>query len=85
MNSQHKAIRALISEMSPERAIDYIEAFGLPEKEKLCIIENDINDLSYVQISEKHRISLESIKEARQRAYKKIADAIEYQKEKGRS
>lgn len=84
MNGQHRAIRALISEMSPERAIDYIEAFGLPEKEKTCIIEKDVNDLSYVQICEKHRFSPEVVKEARRRAYAKIADGIAYRNERDR-
>lgn len=84
MNSQHRAIRALISEMSLERLTDYMEAFGLSEKEQLCIVEKDVHDLSYVQISRKHSLSTDAIKEARRRAYAKIADGIAYRKEQGR-
>lgn len=84
MNSQHRAIRALVSEMSLERLTDYMVAFGLSEKEQLCIVEKDVRDLSYVQISEKHSISTDEIKKARRRAYAKICDGIAYRKEKGR-
>lgn len=80
MNSQHKAIRALIREMSPRRAEDYIRAFHLPGKETTCLIERDVNDLSYVQICEKHGFSPEVVKESRRKAYAKIADALEYEK-----
>lgn len=85
MNRQHKAIRALLSEMSPERAVDFIKAFGLPEKEETCIIEKEVNDLSYTQICEKYGLSPETVKESRRRAFKKITDAIEYRKQKDRS
>lgn len=70
--------------MSPKRAIDYINAFGLPEKEKTCIVEKDVNDLSYTQIWDKYGYSHEVIKNARQRAYAKIADGIAYREEASR-
>ena len=84
MNDKHLEIRAIITSMSPERAIDYISAFKLPEKEKTCIIEKDVNDLSYQQICDKYGLSHGVIKNARQRAYAKMADAIAYRKETGR-
>lgn len=84
MNSQHRAIRALISEMSLERLMDYMEAFGLSEKEQICVVEKDVRDLSYTQICQKHNLSPEAVKEARRRAYAKIADGIAYRKEQGR-
>lgn len=84
MNSQHRAIRALVSEMSLERLTDYMNAFGLSEKEKVCIVEKDVKDLSYPQICAKHSFSIETVKEARRRGYAKIADGIAYREEKGR-
>lgn len=83
MDSRNRSIRALISEMSPWRAEDYVKAFRLPEKEQTCILEKDVYDLSYVQICEKHGFSPEVVKEARRRGYAKIADGIRYMQEKG--
>lgn len=82
MNSQHQAIRALLSEMSTDRAIDTIRAFRLPEKEEICLIEKEVFDLSYTQICDKHGFSPEVVKKARRRAFAKISDAIAYEKEK---
>lgn len=84
MNSQHRAVRALISSMSLERLTDYMEAFGLSEKEQICIVEKDVLDLSCQQIADKHSFSPEVVKEARRRGYAKIVDGIAYRKEKGR-
>lgn len=84
MNSQHRAIRALVSEMSLERLTDYMNAFGLSEKEKICIVDKDVLDLSYVQICRDHGFTPEVVKEARRRAYAKIADGIAYRQEKSR-
>lgn len=84
MNSKHRAIRALVSEMSLERLTDYMNAFGLSEKEKICIIEKDVRDLSYPQICGKHGFTPEVVKEARRRGYAKISDGIAYREEKGR-
>ena len=78
MDSQHRVIRAILSEMSTERAIDYIKAFRLPEREEICIIEKEVNDLSYVQICNKYGFSPETVKSARRRAFSKILDAISY-------
>lgn len=68
--------------MCHDRAVDYIKAFHLPEKEEICLIEKDVNDLSYTQICKKHGFSPEVVKQSRRRAYAKIADGIEYMKEK---
>ena len=83
MNSNHRAIRALITSMSPERAVDFIRAFHLPEKEETCIIEKEVNDLSYTQICRKHGMTPETVKNARARAFAKIADALQYREERG--
>jgi len=84
LNSQHRAIRALLKSMAPRRATDYIKAFHLPEREEICIIEREVNDLSYTQICEKHGFSPEFVKDSRRRAFSKIADDLEYtQKARG--
>ena len=70
--------------MCHDRGVDYIKAFHLPEKEEICLIEKDVNDLSYTQICKKHGFSPEVVKQSRRRAYAKISDGIEYMKEKSR-
>lgn len=83
MNSKHRAIRSLLSSMSPRRAIAYIQAFELPEEEELFLIECDVRGLSYVQAADKHATTPEVIKRRRQRAYSKIADEINHTKNEG--
>lgn len=75
MNSHHRAIRAVLQSMAPRRAIDYIQSFELPELEERILIECDVRKRSYASLycdgySEK------VIKDAKRRAYAKIADAI---------
>lgn len=84
MNSRHQAIRALLSSMSYQRAVDFIEAFHLPEKEQICIVEKEVNDLSYTQICDKYGFSPEAVKAERRKAFAKIVDGIAYREEKGR-
>lgn len=81
MNSQHRAIRALLSEMSAERATDYIRAFRLTEREELCIMEKEVHDLSYAQICRKYGFSPELVRNTRRKAFAKMVDAIQYCKE----
>lgn len=76
MNSQHRAIRALLSSMSPRRAVDYIQSFQLRPDEESVLIECDVRGLSYVQAADKLHLTPEVIKRRRQRAYSKIADEI---------
>lgn len=82
MNEHRKTIRALITSMSPRRAKDFIESFGLQKEEETIILECDVNGLSYTQVSDKYHISPEVIKKRKQTAYSKMADEIEYRKEK---
>ncbi|NCE63750.1 hypothetical protein D1159_03945 [Pseudoflavonifractor sp. 524-17] len=84
MNSQNRAIRALLSSMSTDRAIDTIRAFRLPEKEEICLIEKEVFDRSYTQICREYGFSPEAVKKARRRAFEKIVDAIAYEKERAR-
>ena len=76
MNGQHRAIRAVITSMSPHRAAAYISAFELPSEEEACVLLHDVRGLSYTQISEICHTSPETIKRRRQRAYGKIADEL---------
>lgn len=78
MNDQHRAIRALLQTMAPQRAMDYIQSFQLQEDEEIFIIECDIRGLSYIQAANKHHTTPEVIKRRRRRAYSKIADAINH-------
>lgn len=78
MNDKHREIRALITSMSPRRAVEYIRAFDLQEDEELLLIECDVRGLSYTQASDKHHITPEVIKRRRQRAYSKIADELNH-------
>lgn len=84
MNSQHRAIRAILQSMSPNRAEETIRAFRLPEEEELFLLEIDVRGLSYIQAAERFHTSPESIKRRRQRAYSKIVDTIAYMKEERR-
>jgi len=83
LNSQHRAIRALLQSMSPKRAISYIQAFELPQEEELFLIECDVRGKSYVQAAREHNTSPEVIKRRRQRAYMKIVDAIAHEDHRG--
>lgn len=78
MNSQHRAIRALLSSMSPRRAVDYIQSFQLRPDEEAVLIECDVRGLSYVQAAGKLNLSTDTIKRRRQSAYSKIADEINH-------
>lgn len=83
MNSQHRAIRALLSSMSPRRAIGYIQSFQLPPEEELFLLECDVRGLSYAQVADKHHTTPEVIKRRRHRAYAKIADEIIHKEARG--
>lgn len=78
MNSQHRAIRALLSSMSPRRAVDYIQSFQLRPDEEAVLIECDVRGLSYIQAADKLNLSPDTIKRRRQSAYRKIADEINH-------
>lgn len=77
MNSQHRAIRAMLRSMSPRRAAEYIKAFGLPESEEALLLAIDVHRQNYTQLMELG-YSPECIKRARRRAYGKIADELNH-------
>lgn len=78
MDSQHKAIRALLNTMSPKRAESFIKAFELPADEELFLIECDVRDKSYIQVMEEYHTTRSVIRDKRRRAFSKIADAINH-------
>lgn len=80
MNSHHRAIRALLQTMSPKRAEAYIRSFELQPEEELYLIECDVRGKSYVEAARDNLTTPEVIKRRRQRAFMKIADAIEHEK-----
>lgn len=78
MNAQHREIRARLSRMAPQRAVDYVKAFDLPPMEEACIIECDVRGRSCVDVAMDMFVSPDTIKNCRRRAYGKIADGISY-------
>lgn len=82
MNSRHRAIRAMLTAMSPVRATDFIKSFHLPEEEEKILIACDVQKKSYAS-QYLNGYTERVIKDSKRRAYTKIADAIEYEKEKG--
>lgn len=76
MNERHRAIRALLSSMSPPRAIAYIKAFELPTDEESVIIACDVRRRSCVQVAQALNMTEDTVKRNRKRGYAKIADGI---------
>lgn len=83
MNSQHRAIRSLLSSMSPNRASEYIRSFALRPEEELYLLECDVRGKSYVEAAEDNHTTTEVIKRRRQRAYAKISDELNHRGEEG--
>lgn len=78
MNSQHRAIRALLRSMAPNRAIEYIKSFNLPEEEECCLIECDVKRRYYSDLvtDKKKPFSPEVIKKRKKSAYAHISDQL---------
>lgn len=83
MNSQHRAIRALLSSMSPKRAAEYIRSFELQPEEELYLLECDARGKSYVEAADDNHTTPEVIKRRRKRAYAKISDELNHRSEEG--
>lgn len=83
MNSQHRAIRALLTSMSPRRAESYIKAFGLRAEEEAVLIEGDVRGLSHVQIAASLHLTPDTVKRRRRAAYSKICDALHHDETRG--
>lgn len=81
MDAQHKAIRALLTAMSPKRAIAYIQSFDLPAEEQLYLIECDVRRKSCVQTAQDNKTTPEVVKRRRRSAYAHIADEINHREQ----
>lgn len=62
--------------MSPKRAIQYIQAFELPEDEESVIIQCDVKRKSCVQVAAMLHTSPDTVKRYRRKAYQKIVDEV---------
>lgn len=80
MNSQHKAIRALLTTMSPNRAISYIKSFNLRSDEENILIDTDVYGKSVVETAMDYNVCVDTIKKKRKSAYLKITDEINHKK-----
>lgn len=80
MNEQHRAIRALLTTMSPKRAVGYIRSFELPADEEAVLIECDVRQKSCVQMAYALHVAPDTVKRYRRQAYRKIADEINREK-----
>ena len=78
MDKIHRQIRAELRGMAPRRAVELVMSFDLPDEEAVCIIECDVRQKSYAQLSRQLFVSPESIKRRRQSAYHKMADAMQH-------
>lgn len=76
MNSQHRAIRALLSTMGPRRAESYILAFDLQPDEAVYIIEREVHRKSVQEIADKFNVSQETVKRRRKSGFQKISGQI---------
>ncbi|MFR8529951.1 MAG: hypothetical protein ACLVDB_01795 [Anaeromassilibacillus sp.] len=77
MNSQYRTIRALLSSMAPNKAIEAVRRVNLPEREEQCVIDIDICKKSCVQTAEHLHVSVDGLAKIRRKAYAKIADDIQ--------
>lgn len=77
MDRQRKAVRGYIAGMAPNRAVEFVRSFDLPEEEEAqSLILCDVRQRSYVQASDILHLSPESIKRKRRKALDKIIDAL---------
>lgn len=76
MNKHHRAIRALLTTMSPNRATDYIKSFNLRADEERFLIDTDVYGKSLVETAMDYNVCPETVRNKRKAAYMKIADEI---------
>lgn len=76
MDTQHKAIRALLSSMAPTRAEEAVRLVGLPPDEETAVLAVDVHGQSCLQAAALLHVSVDGLAKIRRRAYAKIADEI---------
>lgn len=76
MDSSHKAIRTMLSQMAPRRAEEAVHRAGLPQDEETAVLAVDVRGQSCIQTAEQLHISVDGLAKIRRRAYAKLADEI---------
>lgn len=76
MDTQHKAIRALLSSMAPTRAEEAVRLVGLPPDEETAVLAVDVYGRSCLQTAAQLHVSVDGLAKIRRRAYAKLADEI---------
>lgn len=77
MDTQHKAIRALLSSMAPTRAEEAVQLVGLPPDEEAAVLAVDVHGQSCLQAAALLHVSVDGLAKIRRRAYAKIADDMQ--------
>lgn len=77
MDTQHKAIRGLLSSMAPTRAEEAIRLVGLPPDEEAAVLAVDVHGQSCLQAAALLHVSVDGLAKIRRRAYAKIADDMQ--------
>ena len=77
MDTQHKAIRALLSSMAPMRAEQAVRLVGLPADEEAAVLAVDVHGQSCLQAAALLHVSVDGLAKIRRRAYAKIADDMQ--------
>lgn len=77
MDTQHKAIRALLSSMAPTRAEEAVRRAGLPPDEEKAVLAVDVHGQSCLQAAALLHVSVDGLAKIRRRAYAKIADDMQ--------
>ena len=76
MDTQHKAIRALLSSMAPTKAEEAVRLVGLPPDEEAAVLAVDVHGQSCLQAAALLHVSVDGLAKIRRRAYAKLADEI---------
>ena len=77
MDTQHKAIRGLLSSMAPMRAEQAVRLVGLPPDEEAAVLAVDVHGQSCLQAAAMLHVSVDGLAKIRRRAYAKIADDMQ--------
>lgn len=76
MNSENRAIRALLYSMGPRRAESFIRAFDLRDDEANYIIDQEVKRLSIQEIADAYNVSQETVKRYRKTGFQKISQQM---------
>ena len=77
MDTQHKAIRGLLSSMAPMRAEQAVRLVGLPPDEETAVLAVDVHGQSCLQAAALLHVSVDGLAKIRRRAYAKIEDDMQ--------